>query len=59
LLGDIRVFQLDFRGDYTAAGRVPVAGEMARKKNRNPMIFSIIGLIPPASALLGGRLTEL
>ena len=52
-------FLLGFVVIYTAAGRVPVVGEMARNKNRNPMIFPVIGLISPASALLGGRLTEL
>ena len=53
LLGDTRLFLLDFVVIHTAAGRVPVEGEMARKKNRDPMIFAIIGSIPPASVLWG------
>jgi hypothetical protein len=42
---------LDFVVIYTAMGRAPAAGGVARKKNRDPMIFAVIGSIPPASAL--------
>lgn len=44
-------FLLGFVVIHTAAGRAPVAGEMARNKNRDPMIFAVIGLILPASVL--------
>jgi hypothetical protein len=53
LLGGHRLFLLDFVVIYTAMGRAPAASGVARKKNRDPMIFAVIGSIPPASALWG------
>ena len=48
-----RLFLLDFRVMYTAAGRGPAAGGVARKKSRDPIEGCSDRIDPPGVRALG------